>query len=72
MAGLTAEQIIERIANANGVEPAIMRQQIEQALQVILADTTHPHCLMLADLFPEVNRMWRNWWLRWNMRCITR
>ena len=52
MAGLTADQIIERIANANGVETAAMRQQIEQALQNILADTTQPHSFMLADLFP--------------------
>ena len=52
MAGSTAEQIIERIANANGAEPEVMRQQIEQALQKIIADTTQPHSLMLADLFP--------------------
>lgn len=52
MAGLTAEQIIERIANANGVEPAVMRQQIEHALQNIIVDTTQPHSFMLADLFP--------------------
>ena len=52
MAGLTADQIIERIANANGAEPAVMRQQIEQALQNIIADTTQPHSFMLADLFP--------------------
>lgn len=52
MAGSTADQIIERIANANGVEPAVMRQQIEQALQNIIADTTQPHSFMLADLFP--------------------
>lgn len=52
MAGLTADQIIERIANTNGVEPAVMRQQIEQALQNIIADTTQPHSFMLADLFP--------------------
>ena len=52
MAGLTADQIIERIANANGVKPAVMRQQIEQALQNIIADTTQPHSFMLADLFP--------------------
>ena len=52
MAGLTANQIIERIANANGVEPAVMRQQIEQALQNIIADTTQPHHIMLAGLFP--------------------
>ena len=51
MAGLTADHIIERIANANGVEPAVMRQQIEQALQNIIADTTQPHSFMLADLF---------------------
>ena len=52
MTGLTADQIIERIANANDVEPTIMRQQIEQALQNIIADTTQPHCFMLTDLFP--------------------
>ena len=52
MAGLTADQIIERIANANGVAPAVMRQQIEQALQNIIADMTQPHSFMLADLFP--------------------
>ena len=51
MAGLTAAQIIERIANANGTAPAVMRQQIEQALQNIIADTTQPHSFMLADLF---------------------
>lgn len=53
MAGLTADQIIERIANANGVEPAVMRQQIEQTLKNIIADTTQPHSIMLADLFPN-------------------
>lgn len=47
-----ANQIIERIANANGVEPAAMRQQIAQALQNIIADTSQPHSFMLADLFP--------------------
>lgn len=52
MAGLTADQIVERIAKANGAEPAAMRQQIEQALRKILADTTQPHSFMLADLFP--------------------
>ena len=51
MAGLTADQIIERIANANGVKPAVMRQQIEQALRNILDDATRPHSVMLADLF---------------------
>lgn len=52
MRGLDADQIIERISNANGVEPAVMRQQIEQALQNIIADTAQPHSFMLADLFP--------------------
>ena len=52
MAGLTAEQIIERIAYANGAEPAVMRQQIDQTLQNMIADTTQPHSFMLADLFP--------------------
>lgn len=52
MAQLIADEIIERIANANGAEPAVMRQQIEQALQNIIADTAQPHCVMLADLFP--------------------
>ena len=52
MAGLTADQIIERIANANGIKPSVMRKQMEHALQNILADTAHPHSFMLADLFP--------------------
>jgi len=52
MARLTADQIIERIANANGSEPAVMRQRIEQALRNIIADAAQPHSLMLADLFP--------------------
>ena len=50
MAGLTADQIIARIAN--GIEPAVMRQQIEQTLQDIIVDTTQPHSYMLANLFP--------------------
>ena len=54
MSRLTADQIIERIANANGAEPTVMRQQIEQALQNILADPCQPHSFMLADLFPHV------------------
>lgn len=53
LAGLTSSQIIERIANANGVTPAVMRQQIEQALQNILIDPAQPHFRMLADLFPN-------------------
>lgn len=52
MTGLTADQIIERIANANGIEPEAMRQQIEQTLQKIISDTAQPHSFMLADLFP--------------------
>ena len=61
MARLTAKQIIERIANANGIEPAIMRQQIEQALQNIIADTAQPHSFMLAALFSVADRLWMNW-----------
>ena len=52
MAGSTAAQIIERLANANGVEPAEMRKQIGQALVNIAADTTRPHSDMLNRLFP--------------------
>lgn len=55
MAGLTADQIIERIANANGAEPAVIRKRIEQAIQNIIADTTQPHAFMLADLFSGGN-----------------
>ena len=51
MAGLTADQISERIANANGTEPAEMRQQIERAIQKIVDDPSQPHFYMLADLF---------------------
>ena len=53
MAKPTAEQIIQRLANANGIHPALMRRRIEQALQNILADTSQPHSYMLADLFPH-------------------
>ena len=53
MAGLTADQIVERIANANGTEPAVMRRQIEQALGNMIADTARPHGFMLAELFPR-------------------
>jgi len=55
MAGLTADEIIERIANANGTEPAEMRQQIEQALKNIRVDTSQPYSFLLADLFPGGN-----------------
>lgn len=55
MAISTADQIIECIANANGVTPAIMRRKIEQALENIVTDTTQPHWAMLADLFPGGN-----------------
>ena len=48
----SADRIIKRIANANGVSATEMRQQIEQALQNMIADTTQPHSSMLADLFP--------------------
>lgn len=61
MSGLTADQIIERLANANGVEPSIMRQQIEQAFEAILSDTTQPHSFMLTNLLscekPTVEEM---------------
>ncbi len=49
----SADQIIEKIANANNMEPGVLRQQIEQAIQNIMTDTTQPHSLMLADLFPN-------------------
>ncbi len=52
MAGLTADQIVKRIANANGIESIVMRQQIEQVLQNIITDTTKPHSFMMADLLP--------------------
>ena len=61
MAGLTADQIIERIANANGTEPAVLRRQMEQALQNMISDTAQPHSFMLKDLFrdgkPTVNEL---------------
>ena len=53
MSGLTADQIIERIANANDTEPSVMRQRIELALQKMIADASRPHSFMLKDLFPN-------------------
>lgn len=52
MLELTADQIIGRIANANGIEPTILRQQIALAIQNLIDDTTQPHAVMLSDLFP--------------------
>ena len=54
MARRTADQIIERIANANGTAPEEMRQQIGQALRSIITDTEHPHSFMLAALFSGI------------------
>ena len=51
MSGLTAEHIIERIANANGVEPARMRKYIEKAVENITSDTASVHYSMLKDMF---------------------
>lgn len=51
MAGLTADQIIERIANAKGIKPEAMRKQIEKSLQNIVDDMTQPHASVLTDLF---------------------
>ena len=48
-----ADQIIERIANANGISPEGMRSQIDAALENIVGDTSQPHGFMLADLFPD-------------------
>ena len=42
MAGLTADQIVKRIANANGAEPEVMRKRIEQVIEKIVADTGTP------------------------------
>ena len=53
MEGLTADQIIERFANANGTEPAQIRQQIEQTLQNIITVTAQPDCFMMAHLFSD-------------------
>lgn len=48
-----ASQIIERIANANGMSPEDLRSQIEAALENVVGDTVRPHGSMLKDLFPE-------------------
>ena len=46
MTELTAEQIVERIAHANGIEPAVMRQRIEQVI-------SQPHFSLCADRLSE-------------------
>lgn len=48
-----ADQIIERIAKANGTSPEIMRSQIDAALEHIVRDTSQPHGSMMEDLFPD-------------------
>ena len=39
MTGFTADQIVQRIANANGVAPEVMRKRIEQVIERVGADT---------------------------------
>ena len=51
MAGLTADQIIERIANANGTEPEVIRRQTEQTIVRIMNEPGNPGRLILAELF---------------------
>ena len=53
MAGLNADQIVKRIADTNGVEPEVIRQQMEQVLQNIIADTSHPWPFILDGLLPN-------------------
>ncbi len=48
-----ASQIIERIANANGISSEVMRNRMDAALENILRDTSGPHGFMLKDLFPD-------------------
>ena len=50
MSGLTADQIIQRIANANGLEPVEIRDRIKQTLWTIIANTTQHRSVSLADL----------------------
>ncbi len=50
---LMADQIIERIAKANGTSSEVMRSQIAAALKNIVGDTSQPHGFMLKDLFPD-------------------
>ena len=48
MTDLTADQIVERIANANETTPEIMRQKVENVIQSILTDMPQS---LLADTF---------------------
>ena len=51
MTDLTADQIVERIANANETKPAIMRQKVENVIQSILTDMPQSQTALLADTF---------------------
>lgn len=48
-----ADQIIERIANANGTSPEVMRSQINAALENIVRDPSQSRGFKLNDLFPD-------------------
>jgi len=39
MTGFTADQIVQRIANANGAAPEVMRKRIEPVIEQVGADT---------------------------------
>lgn len=62
MAGLTAEQIIERIADANGAEPSVMRRQIEQTLRNLIADPARA-CAVMSDELRSGNRPTVDEWI---------
>ena len=53
MAELSAVQIVERIANANGTEPNQMRKQIEENLQNMISNPGNPYFSLVAELFPD-------------------
>ena len=52
MSGTTADQIVERIANANCTEPSAMRQRIEQYFVDMLGDPAGPYASVVAELSP--------------------
>ena len=57
MSKFTADQIIARIANANDIEPAVLRRQIEQSLPNIVADPTFTPETPLPSGNPTVDEL---------------
>lgn len=53
MTGATADQIVQRIANVNRVEYAVIRPQVEQNIHRIMSALPQDYSELLETLYPD-------------------